>query len=90
MMDDFVSESESDYTSYWRDWVSQQWFPGLRQSHIVLFFLFRCDLCLGWAGRKHRSALRENKPPTLHGFVARRFPAVATPPAPLEDLGLCI
>lgn len=21
MMDDFVSESESDYTSYWRDWV---------------------------------------------------------------------
>lgn len=22
MMDDFVSESESDYTSYWRDWVS--------------------------------------------------------------------
>lgn len=21
-MDDFVSESDSDYTSYWRDWVS--------------------------------------------------------------------
>lgn len=24
MMDDFVSESESDYTSYWRDWVSRR------------------------------------------------------------------
>ncbi|UNI15178.1 WD40 repeat protein [Purpureocillium takamizusanense] len=24
MMDDFVSESDSDYTSYWRDWVSAQ------------------------------------------------------------------
>lgn len=22
MMDDYVSESDSDYTSYWRDWVS--------------------------------------------------------------------
>lgn len=22
-MDDFVSESDSDYTSYWRDWVSE-------------------------------------------------------------------
>lgn len=21
-MDDYVSESDSDYTSYWRDWVS--------------------------------------------------------------------
>lgn len=24
MMDDFVSESDSDYTSYWRDWVSAE------------------------------------------------------------------
>lgn len=22
MMDDFASETDSDYTSYWRDWVS--------------------------------------------------------------------
>ena len=90
-MDDFVSESESDYTSYWRDWVSSQSIPVTpscrRQSHIVLFFLFGCDLSLGWAGhklRKHRTALRESKPPTLHGFVTLRFPAVATPPAPLR------
>lgn len=24
MMDDYVSESDSDYTSYWRDWVSEK------------------------------------------------------------------
>ena len=24
MMDDFQSETDSDYTSYWRDWVSKQ------------------------------------------------------------------
>ena len=26
-MDDFVSESDSDYTSYWRDWVSHFFTP---------------------------------------------------------------
>lgn len=43
MMDDFVSESESDYTSYWRDWV---------RIFVLALFLRRrlsvtsCDLCL--------------------------------------------
>jgi hypothetical protein len=27
MMDDFASETDSDYTSYWRDWVSPSFFP---------------------------------------------------------------
>ena len=26
-MEDFNSETDSDYTSYWRDWVSWCWFP---------------------------------------------------------------
>jgi hypothetical protein len=30
MMEDYVSESDSDYTSYWRDWVSH---------HLVLDIL---------------------------------------------------
>ena len=28
-MDDFNSETDSDYTSYWRDWVSGM-FPSLK------------------------------------------------------------
>lgn len=27
MMEDFNSETDSDYTSYWRDWVSGLLFP---------------------------------------------------------------
>lgn len=76
MMDDFVSESESDYTSYWRDWVSRSSvlsysFPS-QQSHIVLFFWFRCDLPLGWPGRKHRTAIRKSKPPHLTALLSCR------------------
>lgn len=26
-MDDYVSETDSEYTSYWRDWVSPPAFP---------------------------------------------------------------
>jgi hypothetical protein len=95
MMDDFVSESESDYTSYWRDWVSSQSIPVTpscrRQSHIVLFFLFGCDLSLGWAGhklRKHRTALRESKLPTLHGFVYPLRSCCRNPSSPFAFDGL--
>jgi hypothetical protein len=31
MMDDFNSETDSDYTSYWRDWVSDH--------HIFIFVM---------------------------------------------------
>lgn len=35
-MDDFVSESDSDYTSYWRDWVSARFsFSALSTGWIV-------------------------------------------------------
>lgn len=27
MMDDFNTDTDSDYTSYWRDWVSYHFFP---------------------------------------------------------------
>jgi hypothetical protein len=45
MMDDYVSESDSDYTSYWRDWVSASsiyahapWISiGARYRRIVMF-----------------------------------------------------
>lgn len=30
-MEDYVSESESDYTSYWRDWVS------LATAHLTFY-----------------------------------------------------
>ena len=35
-MDDFASDTDSDYTSYWRDWVSLFYFS----SMILLVCLF--------------------------------------------------
>jgi len=32
-MDNFASETDSDYTSYWRDWVS---------AELLFFFFFSC------------------------------------------------
>jgi hypothetical protein len=34
-MEDFQSETDSDYTSYWRDWVSVSSFPSL-EPHFQL------------------------------------------------------
>jgi hypothetical protein len=39
-MDDFNSETDSDYTSYWRDWVSIPKF--------CVVTLARAALCTGW------------------------------------------
>ena len=36
MMDDYVSESDSDYTSYWRDWVSGQKISAHRNGRRAL------------------------------------------------------
>ena len=36
-MEDFNSETDSDYTSYWRDWVSWCWFPSLFICFPVLW-----------------------------------------------------
>lgn len=33
MMDDFGSETDSDYTSYWRDWVSLQSYMFCHSHH---------------------------------------------------------
>ena len=38
MMDDFNSETDSDYTSYWRDWVSL--FFLLQEIEWDFFFFF--------------------------------------------------
>jgi hypothetical protein len=35
-MDDFNSETDSDYTSYWRDWVSFNVFICLRLASVGL------------------------------------------------------
>lgn len=64
MMEEFASESDSDYTSYWRDWVSL-W----RSSFSLLFFLglnwsiippfgivFTCVLFRAGLGINHRLA----------------------------------
>lgn len=40
-MDDFNSETDSDYTSYWRDWVSGLLFPLLIIIISIIFF-FSC------------------------------------------------
>jgi hypothetical protein len=45
MMDDFQSETDSDYTSYWRDWVSLALHP------CGLVFVLRVHvvgLCVFW------------------------------------------
>lgn len=38
-MEEFVSESDSDYTSYWRDWVCQIMLPC--RFYAVMIYLFR-------------------------------------------------
>lgn len=42
-MEDFVSESDSEYTSYWRDWVRSFWFCFARTFSFVHCF---CSACL--------------------------------------------
>ncbi len=44
MMEDFQSETDSDYTSYWRDWVRWPF------SHFLLVAI----LCFLVEGRKER------------------------------------
>ena len=52
-MEDFNSETDSDYTSYWRDWVSQTLFFFLFVSlyvdtiAVVLYVLIVFDSCEG-------------------------------------------
>ena len=44
-MDDFASETDSDYTSYWRDWVSPfQFFQYVIQIVLSVFY----SLSLGY------------------------------------------
>ena len=38
MMDDFNSETDSDYTSYWRDWVSQTRFHFCESGGFICLF----------------------------------------------------
>ena len=42
-MEDFNSETDSDYTSYWRDWVSWCWF--LCSVCFLLSFYMSCSVC---------------------------------------------
>ena len=48
-MEDFNSETDSDYTSYWRDWVSLSGFLstllGLGVSIIIISFALSFSLC---------------------------------------------
>ena len=56
-MEDFNSETDSDYTSYWRDWVSQTLFFFLFVSlfvdtiAVVLYVLTVFDSCEGLTTR---------------------------------------
>lgn len=36
MMDEFNSETDSDYNSYWRDWVGSFYFPASSVKHMPL------------------------------------------------------
>ena len=38
-MDDFASETDSDYTSYWRDWVSEYYFFMYRSIFVLVVVL---------------------------------------------------
>lgn len=38
-MEDFNSETDSDYTSYWRDWVSATRFCSVQLCVFAFFFL---------------------------------------------------
>ena len=40
-MDDFASETDSDYTSYWRDWVSER-----VSCSFVYLCVFVLSVCL--------------------------------------------
>jgi len=63
IMDDFNSETDSDYTSYWRDWVGSFsiWHrccaPSLRNAVALISYDFCCSmffsalLVLGWLQR---------------------------------------
>lgn len=44
MMDDFASDTDSDYTSYWRDWVCTS--PLLSCFSRLLDKILRNELCL--------------------------------------------
>lgn len=39
-MDNFASETDSDYTSYWRDWVS---------AELLFLFCFSCLVLILWS-----------------------------------------
>jgi len=38
-MDDFNTETDSDYTSYWRDWVSLPLIPNVLKTFVSSFAL---------------------------------------------------
>ena len=49
-MDDFASDTDSDYTSYWRDWVRDILLPSIAVSRaviliVILTFTFLCIKC---------------------------------------------
>ena len=61
VMDEFVSESDSDYTSYWRDWVSLLsliLFDGPHAPAVVAMstLLYGASCSLGIKTRLHRLA----------------------------------
>lgn len=47
-MDDFASDTDSDYTSYWRDWVGFCWFFSLFGGGMAAVWWV---WVLVWAGR---------------------------------------
>lgn len=49
-MDEYASESDSDYTSYWRDWVSRLLLPA------PVYWLSMPSLSVRFAATKHNVA----------------------------------
>jgi hypothetical protein len=48
-MDDFASDTDSDYTSYWRDWVSDPMCRLVMMQLSRSSNLFWLELAAGWA-----------------------------------------
>ena len=61
-MDDFQSETDSDYTSYWRDWVGQISLSVLRDVDACV-----CQDFCRW--RQHDSAVNFIFKPTDHNML---------------------
>lgn len=76
-MDDFASDTDSDYTSYWRDWVSLP-------AHTLLYPFDRCKnhvrLGFGVYTSSGDPAIRSTVSPVIVFFNAAQRPRGLTPP----------